>query len=195
MFDAERAELCRVAGLLFGKNLVSGTDGNLSMRLDGDKMLITPSGVCKGLLRPEDLLVQDFSLNVLEGSLRSTKEAALHVEVYRMRPEVGAIVHTHPAAATAFAACGIPVPDDVLIEVGTLIGKMAVVPFAKPGSAALVEGVKRAAEESCVFLLQNHGVVVGGRDLVDAFNKMDGLENAAKSIIFAKLLGGIKPMV
>lgn len=192
MYQQEREELCCIAKMLFDKNLASGTDGNISMRLPDNRMLITPSGINKGLLRPEQLLVQDYEGNVLEGTLRSTKEAGMHAILYETRPEVGAIVHTHPAAATAFAACGMTIPDNILIEIGTLIGKMAVVPFAKPGSRELAEGVREAAKECSIFLLQNHGVVVGGKNLIDAFNKMDGMENAAKSILYAKILGKVK---
>lgn len=101
-----RREICRICAMLSEKNLVSGKDGNISVRAGEDEMLITPSGVCKAFLSPEMILLQGFDGRVLEGSLRSTKEAGLHASIYERRPGVNAIVHTHPAAATAFAVCG-----------------------------------------------------------------------------------------
>ena len=189
-----RREICRICAMLSEKNLVSGKDGNISVRAGEDEMLITPSGVCKAFLSPEMILLQGFDGRVLEGSLRSTKEAGLHASIYERRPGVNAIVHTHPAAATAFAVCGRALPGDCLVEVPSLIGRMGVAGYAPAGSAELIaEGEK--CGECNVILLQNHGVICCGESLVDAFALMDAVENAARTILYAQMLGDVKRFV
>jgi L-fuculose-phosphate aldolase len=189
-----REHLCVIAKTLEHRGLVSGTDGNISLRIDENTMLITPSGVNKGMLTPDMLLIQDFDGRVKEGALRSSREASLHAGVYCVREDVGAIVHTHPPFATAYAACGMPVEQDILIELPAVLGKTEVVPFAAPGSKKLAEFVSLCAKDSPsnLFLLQNHGVIACGADLTQAYNHMDALENAAKTILIAKMTGEVK---
>jgi L-fuculose-phosphate aldolase len=190
-YEAQRELLCDICRRLFDRGLAAGADGNISMRLDDDTMLITPSGVCKGLLQPEQVLVQRFDGAVLEGTLRSTKEAKLHIALYRNREDVGAVIHTHPPCATAFAACGKPIPLNVIIELPVLLGETAVAGYARPGSAQLVEEVEQHAN-SDVILLQNHGVIIQSKDLITSFIMMDALENAAKTILYANSMGCIQ---
>jgi L-fuculose-phosphate aldolase len=188
-----REEICRISAMLFAKGLVSGKDGNISVRISADEMLVTPSGVCKAFLEPEMILRQRFDGTVVEGELRSTREAGMHSRLYELRPEIGAIVHTHPAAATAFAVCGEELPQDILLEVPALLGKTAVAGYAPAGSRELIAEVEKCAK-SDVILLQNHGVITCGSDLADAFARMDAAENAARTIIYARLLGEPKRM-
>ena len=167
-----REEICRISAMLFAKGLVSGKDGNISVRISADEMLVTPSGVCKAFLKPEMILRQRFDGTVVEGELRSTREAGMHSRLYELRPEIGAIVHTHPAAATAFAVCGEELPQDILLEVPALLGKTAVAGYAPAGSRELIAEVEKCAK-SDVILLQNHGVITCGSDLADAFARID----------------------
>ncbi len=171
-----REEICRISAMLFAKGLVSGKDGNISVRIAADEMLVTPSGVCKAFLEPEMILRQRFDGTVVEGELRSTREAGMHSRLYELRPEIGAIVHTHPAAATAFAVCGEELPQDILLEVPALLGKTAVAGYAPAGSRELIAEVEKCS------------------DLADAFARMDAAENAARTIIYARLLGEPKRM-
>lgn len=187
----ERELLCRIARMLYDKGLVSGTDGNISMKTGKDEMLITPSGVCKAFLKPELLLRQQFDGTVLEGDQKPTKEAALHSSLYEQKPGICAIVHTHPAAATAFAVCGMPLPDDCLVEVPSLLGNITVAGYAPAGSRELVREVEKASQGDVIFL-QNHGVITYGKSLEEAFARMDAVENAAKTILYARLLGEVK---
>ena len=191
MYDMMRMMLTDVCHKLFKRGLVAGADGNISIRLDDGKMLITPSGICKGLLDPEQLLVQRFDGAVLEGALRSSKEAGMHIALYNNRPDVGAIIHIHSPHATAFAVCGKEIPQNLLIEMPFLLGKTPVAGYAPPGSARLVNEVIRHAS-SDIILLQNHGVIIQGKDLTEAFVKADALENAAKTIIYASIIGDMK---
>lgn len=187
-----KSELCRIAALLFQRGLVSGADGNLSLRLSEDTMLITPSGICKGMLEPEMLIVQKLTGEVISGTYKSTKEAIMHGKIYQSRPDISAIVHTHPAAATAFAVCGNVLPNNSLVEVGAVIGEMRLVEYEKAGSLALAEAVERQVKEADILFLQNHGIITCADDLKKAFVKMDAVENAAKTLVMAKVLGEIK---
>ena len=120
-----REKLCETARLLYERGLVSGTDGNISVRASEDAMLITPSGVSKRELEPASLIVQKLDGTIVSGRGKSSREAKLHAAIYRIRTEIGAVVHTHPAAATAFAMCGQTLPDNCLVEVPAVIGKIA----------------------------------------------------------------------
>lgn len=193
MFEDERELLCRTAALLFDRGLVSGADGNISMRPSQNRMLVTPSGVGKGMLTPDMLLMQDFDGKVLEGSLKPTREAAMHSKIYERRPEIHAVIHTHPPAATAFALCGQVLPEDCLIEVGAVLGKMGLAPYAPAGSLELAEAVEELAADYDIIFLKNHGIITCGSDLNRAFLLMDSLENAAKTLIYAKMAGTIQP--
>lgn len=186
-----REEICRISALLFAKGLVSGKDGNISIKIAEDEMLVTPSGVCKAFLEPEMILRQKFDGTIVEGHLRSTREAGIHARLYELKPETGAIVHSHPAAATAFAVCGKKLPRNILLEVPALLGKTAVAGYAPAGSRELITEVEKCVESS-VILLQNHGVITCGSDLADAFARMDAVENAARTILYANLLGNPK---
>lgn len=188
-----REEICRISAMLSAKGLISGKDGNISIRIAEDEMLVTPSGVCKAFLEPQMILRQRFDGTVVEGDLRSTREAGMHSRLYELKPGIQAIVHSHPAAATAFAVCGRELPQNILLEVPALLGKTAVAGYAPAGSRELIAEVEKCAE-SDVILLQNHGVITCGSDLADAFARMDAVENAARTIICARLLGNPKTM-
>lgn len=187
-----REKLCETARLLYERGLVSGTDGNISARVSEDTMLITPSGVSKRELEPGLLILQKFDGTVVSGKGKSSREAGLHAGIYCIRPEIGAVVHTHPAAATAFAVCGQTLPDNCLVEVPAVIGRMGLAGYAPAGSEKLVEEVKAAVAENDVVFMQNHGVITCGKDLTAAFNKMDAVENAAKTICYARLIGKVR---
>ena len=188
----KRTELCRIAKMLYERGLVSGTDGNISMRTKENTILITPSGVNKGMLEPEQLLELSMDGTVVSGSGKPSRESGMHLGIYQTRPEIDTVIHTHPAAATAFAVCGKVLPDHCLIEVKTVIGRIGLAGYAPAGSEKLAEEVKREAEDADVIFLQNHGVITCGTSPMAAFNKMDAVENAAKTILMAKLIGEIK---
>lgn len=192
MKEAAR-ELCNVAALLFQKGLVSGADGNISIRLSEETMLVTPSGTGKGMLTEDMLLVQDFEGTVIKGTGKPTREAVMHSRIYQKRPDIAAIIHTHPPAATAFALCGKVLPEDCLVEVGAVLGTMGMVPYAPAGSVELAENVGAQAGEHDIIFLKNHGIITCATDINKAFLLMDALENAAKTLLYARVLGEIQP--
>lgn len=189
MYEAEKKELAGICHLLYQRNLVTATDGNVSMRVSGDRILLTPSGKNKGFVTPEEILVLDLSGNVTEGAGKASKEYPMHRIVYEKRQDAGAVIHTHPAYATAFALAGKNIPDNYLIETGMMLKKTALAGYATPGTPEMAKAIAPYLEECSAILLQNHGALTVGTDLMDAFNRMEVLESVAKTIILSKAVG------
>ena len=169
--------------------LVTACDGNLSFRRDDGTVVITPSGVPKGELKPKHLLVVDLDGHVLEGTGKASSESALHLEIYRKREDVRAIIHAHPVTATALTVAGIPFRPDIVTEGTLVLGPVPTVAYAPPGSTELATACAEAAEGADVFLMERHGAATVGQDLEQAFYRLETLETVAKmyrdSLIFA----------
>lgn len=189
MYEAEKKQLADICHLLYQRNLVTATDGNVSMRVEKDRILLTPSGKNKGFVTGEEILVLDLSGKVVEGTGRASKEYPMHRVIYERREEIGAVVHTHPVYATAFALAGRNIPENYLIETRMMLGKVALAGYAAPGTAGMAEIIAPFLAEYNAVLLQNHGALTLGKDLMDAFNKMEVLESIAKTIIMSKTVG------
>lgn len=189
MFGKEKKELCRICHLLYQKDLVTATDGNVSMQAEEGFILLTPSGKHKGMLEPEEILVLDGDGAVREGSGRPSKEYPMHRAVYEQRPEVNAVIHTHPVYTTAFALAGRNLPNDYLIEMPMMLGRTALAPFALPGTKEMAEAVKPYLEECSAILLKNHGALTMGKDLTEAYCRMEVMESIAKTIILSAVIG------
>lgn len=189
MFGKKKKELCRICHLLYQKDLVTATDGNVSMQAEEGFILLTPSGKHKGMLEPEEILVLDGDGAVREGSGRPSKEYPMHRAVYEQRPEVNAVIHTHPVYTTAFALAGRNLPNDYLIEMPMMLGRTALAPFALPGTKEMAEAVKPYLEECSAILLKNHGALTMGKDLTEAYCRMEVMESIAKTIILSAVIG------
>jgi L-fuculose-phosphate aldolase len=163
------------------------------MLVSDEHILITPSRKNKGLLKPEEMIVVTIKGDLVEGSSKASSEFPMHQSIYRYRPDVRAIVHTHPVYATAFALAGKTIPDNYLIEAKVILGATRLAEYATPGTLEMVEVIKPHVKECNSILLKNHGAITYGVDLVDAYNKMDVLENIAKTIIMSRILG--EPMI
>lgn len=183
-------QVVEIGRALYEKGLVAGAEGNISVRLSADTILITPSGKHKGALAEEDLVVIDLSGNVLAGRHRPSSEAQLHLAIYRQREDVGAVVHAHPPTATAFTVAGLSMLDPVLPEIVVTLGGVPTVPFAVPGTAALADAIRPYLDDFDALLLENHGAVTMGPDLESAHQKMESLEMAARIRWMARMLGG-----
>ena len=187
--DAIRSQIAQVGRWLYEKRLIAATEGNISVRL-GDRVLITPSGQCKGLLDPGEIVETDLDGSKTSGEGSPSSEVILHLAIYRRRPDVGAVVHAHPPYATAFAVAGIALDRPVLPEVVLLIGKVPLVAYATPGSDEAANNVGTLIEGHDALLLGNHGVVTCGADLCSAFFRMETLEHFAWISTIARVLGG-----
>jgi len=182
-----REAIVEAARRLYEKGLIAGNEGNVSLRC-GDRLLVTPSGVCKGYLRPRDLVETDLDGRATDGT-RATSEILMHVAVYRARPDVGAVVHAHPPVATGFAVAGIALDRPVLAEPVVTLGPVPVVPFGTPSSADLARRVEQAIVSAQALLLANHGALAVGETLWRAWERMETLEQYARIALAARLLG------
>lgn len=189
MYNREREQLTSICKLLYEHNLVTASDGNISIRVTPDHIMITPSRKNKGMLRPEDMIIVDLKGTVIEGNSKPSSEFPMHQAIYQERAEINAIVHTHPVYATAFALAGKSIPDNYLIEAKVILGPTMLADYGTPGTMEMVTAISPYIKKCNSILLKNHGAITYGVDLIDAYNKMDVLESIAKTIIMSKLLG------
>ena len=189
-----RQAICRAGRDLARQGMMAGASGNLSARVDGERILITPSGAAKGRLRPADLLIIDLAGRLLAGEGRPSAETAMHTAVYRALPGVGAVVHAHPVKAGALAAAHLPIPTDTLPEALFSLGDIACVPFIPSATPELGAAVAAALAEADGALLFNHGAITVGLSVEAARMKMETLEALADTAIQTHLLGGAVPL-
>jgi L-fuculose-phosphate aldolase len=185
-----RRLICKIGRWMYARGYVVASEGNLSVRLDKHRILVTPSGRCKGRMAPADLLVTDLSGEVLIGTGRPSSEILMHLLYYRTRPEVRAICHAHPPTATGFAAAGRALEEPVLPEVIAGLGKIPLAPYGTPGTWEVCAGLEPLVHDHDAILLENHGVVTCGPDLNTAFQRMETVEQFARVMLTAELLGG-----
>ncbi|MBD3258664.1 class II aldolase/adducin family protein [candidate division GN15 bacterium] len=174
------------------REMIAGSDGNISVRLDAQSILITPSGSHKGRLNSDDLVVINLSGSKISGCREASSEAAMHLAVYRQRPDVGACVHAHPPHATAFAVAGQALPEDVLPEVVVFCGEITLTNYAPPGTAAVPDTLVPHLPNHDCFLLGNHGLLTTGRTLEEAYNRHETVEQYAKILLLARQLGTVQ---
>lgn len=189
-----RAELAAACRLAADKGLLPGLDGNLSRRLPGGRVLITPAGRPKSGLAPEDLILVDGNGAVLEGEASPSAETGLHLAAYAARPGVGAVVHAHPPHACALAASGAELMAGALPEVLVHLGRVPSVPYATPGSPELVAAVRPFLAAHDALLMRSHGTLCLGPDLPGAVMASEILEGACRVQLLAAAAGGIKEL-
>jgi L-fuculose-phosphate aldolase len=190
MFEDKKNELIEYGRMAGDKNYTPGISGNLSARC-GDMVVITSSGVANGYLTENDFAVVDFDGNAIEGE-KPSSERMLHIEFYKKRPEMNYVMHVHSPYLTAFASAGIALDDKISPEIIYCFENIPLAEYSIPGSKELVEKTSKYFENYDVVLMANHGVIIAGKDIKDAFYKLDLCENYAKTVICAKLLGGAK---
>ncbi|TDJ56009.1 MAG: class II aldolase/adducin family protein [Gemmatimonadetes bacterium] len=191
MSEAAADQIVACCNRLWMAGLMAGLSGNVSVRLGDDRFLVTPGGLAKSDLRPEDLVEVDGGGRRVRGFQNPTSELDLHLRIYRESPACGAVVHAHPPTATAFGIAGETIDTDVLPEVVLLLGEVPLAPYAGPGTPALGDQVARYVAGHTTVLLANHGAVCWGPDLATARARMETLEHAAKIIHSARSLGRV----
>ncbi|MBZ5604095.1 MAG: class II aldolase/adducin family protein [Acidobacteriia bacterium] len=187
-----REEIVQVGRLMFDKGWIAANDGNLSIRLDDDRLLATPTGISKGMMRPEDLILCDLNGAKLCGSRECTSELAMHLTIYQLRPDVRSVVHAHPPVATGFAAAGRALDMALLPEVVICLGSIPLADYGLPGTPALTEGMLPYIPKYDAMLMANHGAVAYGEDILQAYHRMETVEHFARITLVAELLGGPK---
>ncbi len=190
-----RKDLAEVCRLSYIRGYVCGLEGNFSIRLQENLVLSTPSGICKGRVEPEDLILTN-----LEGTLcsrangRCSTELAMHLTAYAARPDISAIAHAHPPVAVGFTVAGMPLTSCVLPEVVCSLGAIPTAPYATPSTPEVSESIKELVLEYDALLLDHHGALTLGTTIWDAFYKLETLEHYAKTMLVAHQLGGSIPL-
>lgn len=175
---------------MYAREFVAAHEGNLSIRLPDGNVLCTPTMQCKGFLEPENLCIIDFEMNRLAGSQKPTSEIRLHLEIYRQRPDVNAVVHSHAPHATAFAVANRPFPCGVLAEPELFLGEVPLAPFEVPGTEEFARSIVPFVGKTNAIMLANHGVVTYAEDLEKALWMTEILDAACKTVILSHSLGG-----
>ena len=188
-----RQEIVRVCRMLHQKNYLAATDGNVSVRL-GDQVLLTPSGVNKGMLEEDQVISVDLEGRLLAGTGRPTSELRMHLLVYELRPDVGAVVHAHLPYATACTLAGISLLEPILPEVVITLKGIPTAAYATPGTEEVPKAIRDLIQEFDAILLSRHGAMTVGREVMDAYNKMEKLEHTARVVLAARLQGPVSPL-
>jgi L-fuculose-phosphate aldolase len=184
-----RADIVEVGRRMYAREYTDANAGNISVRLGADRLLMTPKNVCKGFMTPDMMCITDLGGKKLQGDLDPSTEMLMHLEVYRTRPDVQAVVHAHPPTATGFAVAGIPLDRAVLAEVLTTLGSIPIADYATPSTSELPEAVHKYIKAHDGMLLANHGALTVGPDLFAAYYKMETIEHFAKISLVARMLG------
>jgi L-fuculose-phosphate aldolase len=187
-----RQHIVEIGRLVYQKGWVAANDGNITVRLDDGSILATPTGTSKGMMTVDDLVTVDLQGNKLSGAKAQTSELAMHLTVYRMRPDVHAVLHAHPPVATGFAAAGRPLNLALLPEVVIGLGSVPLAEYGLPGTEELTRPMLPYIPCYDAVLMGNHGLTCWGEDLQKAFFRMEMVEHFARITLVAELLGGPK---
>ena len=189
-----RRDLVRFGKWLYRLGFAPGTSGNLSVRLDRERILATPTGASKYLLRAEDMVVVDLDGRQLAGYRKVTSEIGMHLEIYRQRDDVEAVVHAHPPVATAFACSGRALDAPLCAEAIMTLGPVPLAHYATTGTAEVGESLAELIAEHEAILMANHGAVSYGNSLLEAFQRMETVEHFAHICLVAHQLGSERPL-
>lgn len=191
---ALRREIVTVCQRLYARGLIAGPDGNVSVRVAPDRILVTPAGMSKVDVQAADLLELSIDGKQLRGATRASSEVQLHLRIYRRRPDVQAVVHAHPPTATGFSVAGESFDACVLPEMIFQVGWVPLVPYATPGTEALADAFEPFLAQHDAFLMANHGATTIGPTLTVAHQRMESLEHSARILLTARLLGRVNTL-
>jgi L-fuculose-phosphate aldolase len=196
MFSVEEAgeAILHVARRMYERGYVAANDGNVSVRLSDDRLLVTPTGMSKGFMARSDLVVTNMAGEKLGGKREPTSEIRMHLRAYELRDDVGAVVHAHPPYATAFAVAGIPLSECVLPEVIVSLGSVPLAHYGTPTTEEIPRSIESVVTKSDAFLLRNHGVMTVGPDALNAYHKLETVEHFAEISFIARHLGSVSPL-
>ena len=187
--NEHRREICTAGRWIHGRGFVASTDGNISVRLDSHRILTSPTGISKGLMSLDDMVITDLQGRKLSGRREPSTELAMHLLIYVRRPDVNAVCHAHPPIATAHAAAGLPLNKALLSEIVLSLGCVPVARYGTPGTPELSDALEPLVQNYDAILLANHGVVTCGADLLTAFFRMETVEHFAQVSLVTELLG------
>ncbi len=190
-----RKDLVEVAKLCYQRRYICGTEGNFSIRMADNLILTTPASSCKGRLEPDELVLTDFDGKTVDDSgRRPSTELAMHLTAYKQRPDVKAIVHAHPTVAVGFTVAGKSLAKCVLPEVVCTLGQIPVAPYATPSTDEVSNSIADLVTKHDALVMDHHGALALGKDIWEAYYKLETLEHHAETMMVAHLLGGVKPL-
>jgi len=189
-----REEIVRYGRMVHSRGFVAAMDGNLSVRLGNGRILVTPTCLSKGAMRASDLVIVDSDGRHVSGRRNVTSEIGMHLLIYRMRPDVNAIVHAHPPTATGFAAAGMDLTEPLVCEVVVGLGCIPLARYGTPGTSELAQTLEPYVPDYDAILMSNHGVVTYGDTLERAYMKMETVEHFAQIALVTHLLGRQQPL-
>ena len=192
-FEAER-QIVEIGRRVWERGYVAANDGNLSIRIDFDRIVVTPTGRSKGFLKADDLVVVNLKGQKLAGRLEPTSELAMHLFAYNSRPEIGSVVHAHPPKATGFAVAGVALAQCILPEVIVSLGGVPIAEYATPSTPEVARSISGFIGTYSAMLLKNHGVLTLGKDIYQAYYRMETVEHFAAISLTALQLGGASPL-
>ncbi|WP_205685197.1 class II aldolase/adducin family protein [Peribacillus acanthi] len=183
-FEAKKL-ICEIGRRVYNKNFVAANDGNISVKVGPNTIWTTPTGVSKGFMTPDMLVKMDLSGKVLSGKMKPSSEVKMHLRVYSENPEVNAVVHAHPPVATSFAIAGISLDQPVSPEAVVILGTVPVAPYATPGTQEVPDSIAPYCRDYNAVLLANHGALTWGRDIIEAYYRMESLEHYALMLMYS----------
>jgi L-fuculose-phosphate aldolase len=184
-------ETCR---WMYQMGFIASSEGNVSARLEPNSILVTPRGLHKGFLKPQQLVLTDLDGRHISGDFSPSSELPLHLLVYRERPDVAAVVHAHPTMAIACSLTDISLADGVVPDVITSLGAIPTAPYATPGTTEAAEVIRPLIHQFDAIILARHGSVTVGKDMQEAYTKLEMLEHTAQILFLARLLGPLSPL-
>ena len=189
-----KKQICDIGKRIYNRNMVAANDGNISVKLSDNEFLCTPTGVSKGFMTPEYICKVDAEGNVIQANkgFRPSSEIKMHMRVYKLRPDVGSVVHAHPSFATSFAIAGIPLTQPIMPEAVIALGCVPIAPYGTPSTNEIPDAVEPYLEHFDAVLLESHGALTWGGDLLAAYLKMESVEFYAELLYKSRQLGGPK---
>lgn len=185
-----RQDIIEIGRQVYQKGWIAANDGNISIRLDDSRVLCTPTGVSKGMMSPDDLIVCDLDGRKISGEKQCTSEIKMHLTIYALRSDVRAVVHVHPPVATGFATAGRPLNLALLPEVIIGLGHIPLADYGLPGTPELTDPMRPYIPRYNALLLANHGAVTYAEEVWQAYFRMETVEHYARIALVAELLGG-----
>jgi L-fuculose-phosphate aldolase len=189
-----RKDLVEVCKRMYQKGFIAASDGNVSIRINENRILFTPSGVCKGFIEPEDLIVTDLQGRIVSGKGKPTTEINMHIAAYQQRNDITAVVHGHPPITIAFGYAGINLSECLLPEVIVTLGTLPTAPYELTGTQKLADSLKPFLLFNDAVILNKHGLITIGCDVFDAYYKLEKVEHNAQVVSIARQLGKLQPL-
>lgn len=193
MSNILKKKICEIAKIMYDKGMVNSFEGNISIK-ENNRIYITPSATCKGYLTEEMIIVTDMDGKAIEGAGKPSSEIKLHIAAYKYRKDIAAVVHAHTPFATAYAIANKPIETKAYPELIAIFGRVPLAKYGTPSTDEIHKGLEEYIYEYDIILLANHGIISIGKDVQDAFLKLEAVESIAKTLTIAKIHGGEKEL-